>query len=60
MSWVRLNVGGEIFETTRETLARFPGSKLAKMVSASLNNKDQVVRLDIDPLYFRPILGWLR
>ena len=58
MSWQKLNVGGEMFETTRETLTKFPNSRLAEMVNSV--NKDDVLRLDRDPEYFRPILNWLR
>ena len=60
MSWVKLNVGGEMFETSRKTLTKFPDSDLAKMVSASLDRREDVVRLDIDPVYFSAVLGWLR
>ena len=58
MAWLKLNVGGEMFETTRETLTKFPDSQLAKMVE-SLKD-EEVLRLDLDPEYFRPVLNWLR
>jgi len=58
MSWVKLNVGGEMMETTRETLTKFPDSKLAEMVNSTKD--DEVLRLDLDPEYFRPVLNWLR
>ena len=58
MSWFKLNAGGEKFETTRETLTKFPGSRLAKMVN-SIKEED-VLRLDMDPEYFRPVINWLR
>ena len=61
MSWIKLNVGGEMFETTRETLTKFPNSRLAEMVNSTFNSsKDDVLRLDLDPEYFRPVLNWLR
>lgn len=60
MSWVKLNVGGEMFETSRKTLTKYPDSKLAKMVTAALDKKEDVLCLDIDPGYFRAVLGWLR
>ena len=44
-------------ETTRETLTKFPDSRLAEMVNTT---KEEVLRLDINPEYFRPILDWLR
>ena len=58
MSWVKLNVGGKMFETTRETLTKFPDSQLAEMVNSTKDG--YVLRLDLDPEYFRPILNWLR
>ena len=57
MSWVKLNVGGEMVETKRETLTKFPDSRLAEMVNST---KKGVLRLDLDPEYFRPVLNWLR
>ena len=59
MSWMKLNVGGEMLETTRETLTKFPDSRLAEMVN-STNKLWDVLRLDLDPEYFRPLLNWLR
>ena len=56
--WLKLNVGGEMFETTRETLTKFPDSQLAKMVKSNKNN--DALCLDLDPEYFRPVLNWLR
>ena len=58
MSWVKLNVGGGMLETTRETLTKFPDSQLAEMVRNTKKGDD--LRLDLDPEYFRPILNWLR
>ena len=57
MSWLKLNVGGEMLETTRKTLTKFPDSQLAEMVNST---KDDVLRLDLDPEYFRPVINWLR
>ena len=59
MSWVKLNVGGEMMETTRETLTKYPDSRLAEMVNSTYKFSD-VLRLDLDPEYFRPVLNWLR
>ena len=58
MSRIKLNVGGEMMETTRETLTKFPDSRLAEMVNSSKD--DEVFFLDLDPDYFRPVLNWLR
>ena len=57
MSRMKLNIGGEMMETTRETLTKFPGSRLAEMVNTT---KEEVLWLDFNPEYFRPILDWLR
>ena len=57
MSWVKLNVGGEMFETTTETLTKFPDSRLAELVNS---NKEDVLRLDLDPECFRHVLNYLR
>ena len=52
MSFVKLKVGGVIFETTRETLTKFPESKLAKMYINSASRFTDL-HLDINPVYFR-------
>ena len=60
---MKLNVGGEKFVTTVETLTKYPDSKLAKirMSPAYLTDEqDGPTYLDIDPLYFRAVLNWLR
>ena len=57
MFWVKLNVGGEMFETTTETLTKFPHSRLAELVNS---NKEDVLRLDLDPESFRHVLNYLR
>ena len=57
MSWVKLNVGCEMFETTTETLTKFPDSLLAELVNS---NKEDVLRLDLDPESFRHVLNYLR
>ena len=58
MSRMKLNVGGEMMETTRETLTKFPNSRLAELVNSTKD--EEVLWLDQDPQYFRPILNWLR
>lgn len=67
MSFVKLKVGGVIFETTRETLTKFPESKLAQMTmfpadqfNDEMLNSAGHMRLDINPVYFRAVLDWLR
>ena len=54
MSRMMLDVGGEMLKTTKETLTKFPNSRLAKMVNST--KSEDVLWLDLDPDYFRPIL----
>ncbi|XP_046351943.1 BTB/POZ domain-containing protein KCTD5-like [Haliotis rubra] len=65
--WVRLNVGGTIFMTTRTTLCRDPKSFLYRLVQEDpdlgLNtDKDEegAYLIDRDPTYFGPVLNYLR
>ncbi|XP_035891410.1 BTB/POZ domain-containing protein KCTD9 [Anopheles stephensi] len=65
-SWVTLNVGGEIFTTTRLTLTnREPNSMIARMFAQDqLKPSDQDAHgaylIDRNGYYFRPILDYLR
>ena len=47
-----------MMETTRETLTKFPDSRLAEMVNSTKD--EEALWLDLDPEYFRPLLNWLR
>jgi BTB/POZ domain-containing protein KCTD9 len=68
--WIRLNVGGRMFLTTRATLTeREPDSMLSRMFAASdggtsvwLSAVDQcgAYLIDRSPTYFEPILNYLR
>ncbi|BFY98188.1 hypothetical protein BsWGS_01228 [Bradybaena similaris] len=66
--WVTLNVGGRLFTSTRGTLTRFdPDSMLARMFSTesevewnSTMDKSGAYLIDRSPLYFEPILNYLR
>ncbi|PAV89241.1 hypothetical protein WR25_08968 isoform B [Diploscapter pachys] len=63
--WVKLNVGGKIFETTRSTLMREPGSFLHRLCqddNALPTDRDDVgaYMIDRDPDYFGPVLNYLR
>eukprot|EP00092_Neocalanus_flemingeri_P021228 GFUD01023002.1.p1 GENE.GFUD01023002.1~~GFUD01023002.1.p1 ORF type:complete len:277 (-),score=86.46 GFUD01023002.1:102-932(-) len=64
MTWIKLNVGGKMFETQLSTLTAYPTSTLAKMFKSDLmhNNPvhDGVYCLDSDPQCFQHILSWLR
>uniref|UniRef100_A0A8C4NEX0 BTB domain-containing protein n=1 Tax=Eptatretus burgeri TaxID=7764 RepID=A0A8C4NEX0_EPTBU len=63
--WVRLNVGGTCFVTTRGTLCRDPKSFLSRLCQEDPDldsDKDQsgAYLIDRDPTYFSPILNYLR
>ncbi|KAI1697601.1 BTB/POZ domain-containing protein [Ditylenchus destructor] len=61
--WVRLNVGGKLFQTTKDTLSQYPESFLARMVNGDLQSeKDETgaFLIDRDPEHFRVILNYLR
>lgn len=63
--WVRLNVGGKLFVTTRTTLCRDPLSFLYRLCQddPDLNSdKDEsgAYLIDRDPEYFGPVLNFLR
>ena len=62
--WVKLNVGGKIFWTTKTTLQSEPDSMFAKMFSGEVapGTKDEkgAYLLDQNPKYFEPILDYLR
>ncbi|KAI1710732.1 BTB/POZ domain-containing protein [Ditylenchus destructor] len=59
---VRLDVGGKTFETTKDTLSRYPESILARMVNGELSSdKDEsgTYLISGDPEYFETILTYL-
>ncbi|KAG9342920.1 hypothetical protein JZ751_015136 [Albula glossodonta] len=63
--WVRLNVGGTYFLTTRQTLCRDPKSFLYRLCQADPDldsDKDETgaYLIDRDPMYFGPVLSYLR
>ncbi|KAI1696894.1 BTB/POZ domain-containing protein [Ditylenchus destructor] len=61
--WVRLNVGGKIFQTTKDTLSRHPDSFLARLVNGELpSEKDEsgAYLIDGNPEHFDTILTYLR
>ena len=64
MTWIKLNVGGQMFETKLSTLTTYPASTMAKMLkAAAMHNEpvnDCVYHLDCDPQSFQYILNWLR
>lgn len=65
-SWVRLNIGGTIFATSRTTLAKEPSSFLAKVCGRqdvdldSHRDESGAYLIDRDPTYFGPVLNYLR
>ncbi|CAL8380932.1 unnamed protein product [Gadus morhua 'NCC'] len=63
--WVRLNVGGTYFVTTKQTLCRDPKSFLFRLCQDDPDldsDKDETgaYLIDRDPTYFGPILNYLR
>ncbi|XP_061086673.1 LOW QUALITY PROTEIN: BTB/POZ domain-containing protein KCTD2 [Conger conger] len=63
--WVRLNVGGTYFVTTKQTLCRDPKSFLYRLCQEDPDldsDKDDTgaYLIDRDPTYFGPILNYLR
>ncbi|CAK9299925.1 unnamed protein product [Gordionus sp. m RMFG-2023] len=63
--WVRLNVGGTLFITTKTTLSKHMDSFLYRLIKEDPNlstDKDEMgsYLIDRDPTYFAPILNYLR
>ena len=63
--WLKLNVGGKMFLTTRSTLTSCPDSTLSKMFDPDSGlppaySEDGVYFLDTNPDCFSIILDWLR
>ena len=65
--WIKINVGGQVFETSLQTVTKFPESKLAKMFSSETGDEDVMMTketkdfyLDLDPQSFSSVLTWLR
>jgi len=62
-SSIKLNVGGNVYETSLETLTKHPESLLAEMFSTRFNLKqgsDGCYFVDRDGTHFRHILNYLR
>ncbi|KAF4523042.1 hypothetical protein B566_EDAN012771 [Ephemera danica] len=63
--WVKLNVGGTYFLTTKTTLCRDPNSFLFRLCqedSDLISDRDETgaYLIDRDPTYFSPVLNYLR
>ncbi|CAG0918687.1 unnamed protein product [Notodromas monacha] len=63
--WIRLNVGGSYFLTTRTTLKRDSNSFLCRLCEndpelSSDRDETGAYMIDRDPTYFGPILNYLR
>ena len=68
-SWIKLNVGGKIFNVSRDILCKDPNSMLSKWFSVKNennfqweSNKDEngAYLIDQEPEYFEPLLNYLR
>ncbi|XP_043486795.1 BTB/POZ domain-containing protein KCTD5 isoform X1 [Polistes fuscatus] len=65
IQWVKLNVGGTYFLTSKTTLGRDPNSFLYRLCqedSDLISDRDETgaYLIDRDPTYFSPILNYLR
>ena len=63
--WVKLNVGGTLFMTTKTTLCKDPKSFLYRICQEDSDlhsEKDEAgaYMIDRDPAYFSPVLNYLR
>lgn len=61
--WVRINLGGKVFATTRATLTSDPTSMLARMFESgwcSATDASGAYLIDRSPEYFEPLLNFLR
>merc|ERR1712156_1317397 len=63
--WVRLNVGGTLFMTTKTTLCKDPKSFLFRICQdetdlGSEKDESGALLIDRDPKYFGPVLNYLR
>ena len=64
-NWVKLNVGGQIFQTTKTTLLSEPDSMLSRMFAedrllAPCHMEENAYLIDRSPKYFEPLLHYLR
>ncbi|ETN82732.1 K+ channel tetramerization domain protein [Necator americanus] len=64
-NWIRLNVGGKVFQTTRDTLMKVPGSFLYRLCQddkrlPSIKDETGAYLIDRDADYFSPVLNYLR
>ena len=66
-SILKVDVGGQIFQTNVNTLCKYPDSMLCAMFSHTNSGLTPMPKtekghffLDADPIYFRVILNWLR
>jgi len=61
--WIRLNVGGTLFQTTRNTLTKDNKSFFHRLCLGeleSLKDASGAYMIDRDPHYFGPVLNYLR
>jgi len=61
--WVKLNVGGTTFTTTKSTLSKDPKSFFHRLINQTIESHrdgDGAYLIDRDPSYFTPVLNYLR
>ena len=66
-SIIKLNVGGQLFQTTKQTLTKYPDSMLSTMfkhtekgLAPMPKTEEDHYFLDANPEFFKIILDWLR
>ena len=66
-SILKLDIGGQLFKTNIQTLCKYPDSMLCAMFNHTDSGLTPMPKteeghffLDVDPIYFRVILNWLR
>ncbi|KAI1696492.1 BTB/POZ domain-containing protein [Ditylenchus destructor] len=56
--WVRLNVGGKVFQTTTDTLSRYPESFLARLINGDLLSDKKKPPVDPTILFKVTVITW--
>lgn len=57
---MRLNIGGQVFDTSIATMTKDPHSLLAKLALHDLSERSRTIFIDRDGTHFRYILNFLR
>lgn len=57
---IRLNVGGQLFQTTSTTLCKHKDSLFSHILERGLKDESGAIFIDRDPVPFAALLSWLR